>query len=229
MTARFALCLCLAAGLSALLISCALPTREVQERPASLAAQRTAHGHIAQIGFGQKATFMVCVEAACPMVTQKTLSVAPDGAASLLLPPTPAPDTTPVKAATENANSEPAVSLVVGEHKVSVFFGLGSAVLTPAGEATISQSLPIARRAERIDISGRTDSLGPLAPNQSLAFSRALAVRDFLRRRDPTLPATIVLKAQGRCCYIASNDTPQGRAHNRRVEVVFRLPEQGKP
>jgi outer membrane protein OmpA-like peptidoglycan-associated protein len=31
----------------------------------------------------------------------------------------------------------------------------------------------------------------------------------------------VTLEAQGACCYAASNETPEGRALNRRVEVTF--------
>ena len=47
------------------------------------------------------------------------------------------------------------------------------------------------------------------------------AVRDHLRSRHPPLAPAVTLEAQGACCFAASNETPQGRALNRRVEIVF--------
>ena len=54
-----------------------------------------------------------------------------------------------------------------------------------------------------------------------LATARANVVRDHLRVRYPHLAPAVTLEAQGACCYAASNETPAGRALNRRVEVVF--------
>jgi outer membrane protein OmpA-like peptidoglycan-associated protein len=96
-----------------------------------------------------------------------------------------------------------------------------SAELTGETKATIKGSLEYARQAERIVISGRTDVVGDLKANEALALSRALAVRTYFRDVAPELPATIVIDAKGRCCFIASNADEHGRTKNRRVEIVF--------
>lgn len=75
--------------------------------------------------------------------------------------------------------------------------------------------------AERILILGRTDSVGPSGPNHAMALARAVAVRNHLRSMVPALPDDIRVDARGLCCYAAPNDTAEGRAQNRRVEVVF--------
>jgi len=105
----------------------------------------------------------------------------------------------------------------------------GSAVLSPLAEATLTRSLRYALDANRIVIFGRTDSIGAGGTNQSLALARALSVRDYLRQREPSIPADMVLDVKGSCCFIASNDTPQGRRQNRRVEIVFSVPERVAP
>lgn len=81
--------------------------------------------------------------------------------------------------------------------------------------------------ARQITIIGRTDNTGPLAFNESLALARALAVRDHLIKKHPTLMPTLSVKSRGACCFIAANDTLAGRTQNRRVELVFDL--HGKP
>ena len=46
-------------------------------------------------------------------------------------------------------------------------------------------------------------------------------MRDHLRVRHPHLSSAVALDAEGACCFAASNETADGRALNRRVEIVF--------
>ena len=96
-------------------------------------------------------------------------------------------------------------------------------------QAQLNDAKSDLRLARRITIFGRTDSTGPLAFNEELALARALAVRDYLRQTHLTLAAKLTLKAQGACCFIASNDTVAGRTLNRRVEVVVHRSEEDPP
>lgn len=67
---------------------------------------------------------------------------------------------------------------------------------------------------------GHTDSVGPAAYNQQLAARRAAAVKDALVRQG--LPAELVqTAARGPAEPLADNTTEDGRARNRRTEVVF--------
>jgi outer membrane protein OmpA-like peptidoglycan-associated protein len=229
-------------SIALLVMSCSLlPQWQAERGQANRTAQRMPPHHIAQMDFGRDASFAVCTEPACPSVTPKSLSVAPDTAAlpTTAIAATPAVDVALNAATTSNAEvpqpiadraaTEPAVTSDAERHQVIVQFMSGSATLTSSGKAALAQSLPTARKANRIVISGRTDSIGADNPNQSLALARAFNVRDYLRRREPTLSAVMVIEARGRCCFIASNDTPQGRRQNRRVEVVFNVPEQVTP
>ncbi len=76
-----------------------------------------------------------------------------------------------------------------------------------------------------IAIAAHTDSIGSEASNLALAQARAESVRDFLIAHD-ILPERLHAEGFGEKRPIASNDTPQGRAENRRVEI--RLVEDGK-
>lgn len=102
-----------------------------------------------------------------------------------------------------------------------VTFPFGSAYLSEPSKAVLRRSLGHAKDADRIVISGRTDSVGDQKANEALALSRALAVREYLRDQLPDLPNIISIDARGRCCFVASNDTKDGRAKNRRVEIAF--------
>lgn len=63
---------------------------------------------------------------------------------------------------------------------------------------------------------GYTDDIGPKIYNQRLAEKRVEAVAEKFTE----LGLSVLRKeALGACCFVASNDTPDGRALNRRVEV----------
>jgi outer membrane protein OmpA-like peptidoglycan-associated protein len=103
-----------------------------------------------------------------------------------------------------------------------VTFASGSALLTPAARQQLEVILPEVQRSRAIEIRGRTDELGSVALNDALARNRALAVRDYLRTQKLTEATTIQVSGKGACCYVADNDTQEGRAANRRVEIEYR-------
>lgn len=232
-TCRLFVVVSIAASIVLFVTSCSLLSkRQGEGGEASHAGQRAPVQRIAQMEFGRDAAFAVCTEPACPTVTRKSLAVAPDAAASIAPKPTvnsAASSTDVPQPVADRAATAPAAISIAERHEVIVHFMSGSAALIPAGKAALTQSLAYARKANRIVISGRTDSIGADNPNQSLALARAFAVREYLRRREPMLPALMVIEARGRCCFIASNDTPQGRQQNRRVEIVFSVPERVAP
>lgn len=63
---------------------------------------------------------------------------------------------------------------------------------------------------------GYTDDIGPDRYNQILARKRADSVARALR--DLGIDS-VRIEAKGKCCYVADNETPQGRAQNRRAEI----------
>jgi outer membrane protein OmpA-like peptidoglycan-associated protein len=71
-----------------------------------------------------------------------------------------------------------------------------------------------------IDIIGHTDSTGDAAYNQQLSEARASSVSRYLQSHQ-VLSQRIVTRGMGESSPIASNDTPEGRALNRRVEIVL--------
>jgi outer membrane protein OmpA-like peptidoglycan-associated protein len=232
------------AGCTLLLGSCALLLPQRPERGVTRVPSDTPRRHIAQTGFGSGARFGVCTEPDCPAVTQKTLAIAADDrtaassqdAGAGVAPVLDAekqiislPSTESAAKPADHAAVRATVHATTRDHHVTVQFKSGSDSLTGSGKDALDRSLRLALKASRIVIHGRTDSVGSDAPNQALAFARALSVRDYLREREPTIPADMVLDAKGHCCFIASNDTPQGRQQNRRVEIVFSVPERVAP
>jgi outer membrane protein OmpA-like peptidoglycan-associated protein len=72
-----------------------------------------------------------------------------------------------------------------------------------------------------IDVIGHADSTGADAYNQALSERRAASVASYLVSRG-VLRDRLYVAGRGETQPIASNDTPEGRTQNRRVEVVVR-------
>jgi outer membrane protein OmpA-like peptidoglycan-associated protein len=72
-----------------------------------------------------------------------------------------------------------------------------------------------------IDVIGHTDSTGSMQLNMQLSQDRAQSVGSYLQTQG-VLPARIQTQGVGPQYPIASNDTPDGRQANRRVELVLR-------
>ena len=103
----------------------------------------------------------------------------------------------------------------------SVLFATGQSTLLPIAEQRLTQVARalIDQGARHLRVEGFTDIRGSAATNQALSQARAEAVRGFLVRQG--VPAEQV-EAQG---YgpdrpIADNSSSEGRANNRRVEIV---------
>lgn len=71
-----------------------------------------------------------------------------------------------------------------------------------------------------VDVVGHTDSTGSMELNQRLSNDRAVSVAQYLQSQQVE-SARIVTRGVGPTQPIATNDTPEGRALNRRVEIVL--------
>ena len=69
-----------------------------------------------------------------------------------------------------------------------------------------------------VDVVGHTDSTGSRDYNQRLSVARASSVGRYLESQK-VLPQRILTHGMGQDAPIASNDTPEGRSLNRRVEI----------
>lgn len=76
-----------------------------------------------------------------------------------------------------------------------------------------------ARPGWLIVVSGHTDNTGSVQLNQTLSLQRAEAVRNWMRDTGDVPESCFSVQGYGDSRPIASNDTPDGRAHNRRVEI----------
>jgi outer membrane protein OmpA-like peptidoglycan-associated protein len=68
------------------------------------------------------------------------------------------------------------------------------------------------------EVRGYTDTTGALELNRKLSDARAKAVRDYLVKQG-IAPERIRAMGFGAAHPVAGNDTPEGRAQNRRVEL----------
>jgi outer membrane protein OmpA-like peptidoglycan-associated protein len=74
----------------------------------------------------------------------------------------------------------------------------------------------------RLDLDGYTDNIGPLGLNLEISRRRASAVRRVLIERYGVPPERLTVTGYGPAHPLFSNDTPEGRAGNRRVELIER-------
>ncbi|WP_323844848.1 OmpA family protein [Microbulbifer magnicolonia] len=105
----------------------------------------------------------------------------------------------------------------------NIHFETSLAVLKPAAQESLLEVAQALRSQpdSRVEIAGHTDSQGNDAFNLQLSRSRANAVRAFLIQNG--VPAAqLSAIGYGETQPVASNDTPNGRAQNRRVEMRFR-------
>ena len=115
-----------------------------------------------------------------------------------------------------NANESDDASLQSKKYRL-IGFPKAVAKINQAGKRSLSEMMPGAKKAERILIKGRTDSTGTPAGNKALALARAEAVKAVFVRNGID-PKKIEIST---CvdCFVATNDTEEGRSANRRVEV----------
>ncbi len=123
--------------------------------------------------------------------------------------------------AEDDASAAPPPSRVVGARRVYTLpgsaFASGSASLSAAAKGSL-RALAAQVGGKRIRIEAHTDSQGADAANLALSQKRADAVRQALQAQGiPT--ARMSALGKGESDPITGNDTPEGRARNRRVEI----------
>lgn len=69
-------------------------------------------------------------------------------------------------------------------------------------------------------VSGHTDSTGGDTYNQQLSERRAASVGQYLRKEGVSMDRMVII-GYGETQPVASNETPEGRAQNRRVELTL--------
>ena len=71
-----------------------------------------------------------------------------------------------------------------------------------------------------MDINGYTDNIGTTVANKNLSEKRARRVGDYLVSLGVS-PDRVKVFGKGETNFVASNQTADGRAKNRRIEIIF--------
>ena len=102
-------------------------------------------------------------------------------------------------------------------------FESGSAELGPDNAQLLTKLERVVRDfpGSRITVEGHTDNVGNEAANQALSRQRAIAVRDYLLSNVAMSADRITAIGYGKDRPIAPNDTADGRARNRRIDVTI--------
>jgi outer membrane protein OmpA-like peptidoglycan-associated protein len=106
----------------------------------------------------------------------------------------------------------------------SVLFTTGKAELLPIAKqklSTVATVLKDQDPSKKIVVEGHTDSVGSDDANMKLSQARADSVREYLVSQC-VQPDRISAVGRGESQPIADNKTPDGRANNRRVEIVIK-------
>ncbi|RME81010.1 MAG: OmpA family protein [Caldilineae bacterium] len=104
-----------------------------------------------------------------------------------------------------------------------VQFAFASAAITPDEKRDLARAAKDIPSGASITVKGYTCRIGPKAYNDRLARARADAVAHLLDRLGIAPYASIRIEGHGKCCYVADNDTKEGRARNRRAEIYITL------
>ncbi len=109
-----------------------------------------------------------------------------------------------------------------------ITFATDSATIDPQFRPTLDRVGEVLGQYEQtyVDIYGHTDSTGSDAYNQTLSERRARSVADYLSTHG-VRSVRIATRGFGKTQPIASNDTEEGRAANRRVEIKLVPIERG--
>lgn len=127
-----------------------------------------------------------------------------------IIPPPPVPDT-----------------LKLGD----VFFDFNKALLKPSAVTMLQNfflSQEISATIDSVYVEGHTDSIGSDKRNMTLSLQRCESIRQWLLLNSVLSAPDIQVHPFGKTRPVATNSTPEGRAQNRRVElIIFRRKWQG--
>jgi len=112
------------------------------------------------------------------------------------------------------------IKLTLGEN--SVRFDTNKSTLTAAAKANLDKLVPVFQSYAETDIViyGYTDSTGSVEYNQTLSEQRATSVKTYLASKGLNT-SRFTTTGMGVADPVATNDTPEGRSQNRRVEFAI--------
>ena len=105
-----------------------------------------------------------------------------------------------------------------------VLFDFNQSTLKPGAKEKLAKLAGILLAypgAYRIEIEGHTDAVGSDEYNLKLSEARASSVRDYITQAGIASDRVTAARGLGKSRPVATNDTPEGRQMNRRVEIVI--------
>lgn len=117
------------------------------------------------------------------------------------------------------------IKLTLGEN--SVRFDTNKSTLTSTAKANLDKLVPVFQSYAdtNIVIYGYTDSTGKVEYNQTLSEQRSASVKEYLASKGLNT-ARFSTTGMGIADPVATNDTPEGRSQNRRVEFAITANEK---
>jgi len=103
-----------------------------------------------------------------------------------------------------------------------IYFDTGKADVKPESDATLAEISKLLQQdpSLKLYVVGHTDNVGTLASNMDLSKRRGDAVVKVLTAKYNIAAARLSAQGDGPTAPVASNDNEEGRAKNRRVELV---------
>jgi OOP family OmpA-OmpF porin len=103
-----------------------------------------------------------------------------------------------------------------------ILFDVGESTVKPESTPTLKQIADVLKQnpSLKVEIQGNTDNVGSAAANLKLSDARANAVKDLLVSEYGVTADQITAKGYGSTKPVGPNATAEGRANNRRVELV---------
>jgi OOP family OmpA-OmpF porin len=102
-----------------------------------------------------------------------------------------------------------------------VNFDFNKSTLQPQGKPILDEAARILKdnASIHVEVQGYTDAIGSVPYNLRLSDRRAATVKNYLVAQGVSA-SRLTTKGFGKSDPVASNDTADGRAQNRRVELV---------
>lgn len=119
-----------------------------------------------------------------------------------------------------DVNGLPAVKVTF---ESGILFGFNSSTLSDEAKASLTEFAGVLKTTPDADVAilGHTDNVGSDKANQSVSEKRAKAVAKFLTEQGAVETQIKDVLGMSSTQPVASNDTEEGKAQNRRVEVFM--------
>jgi len=112
---------------------------------------------------------------------------------------------------------------VIDKITLMIHFDIDKSDIRKSDEAELKRGIDFVKKypGSKVRVEGHTDSVGTDKYNQKLSERRAEAVKNYLVQEGAVDASKITSVGHGETRPVASNETKQGKAQNRRVEILI--------